>query len=72
LKHGFETQAVDRLISCIAPDNKASQAVAQRLGMRKGEASALVIRGQSHPVEIWSITRVDFYRRPGNQGWSGG
>ena len=60
LGYGFATQKVDRLISCIAPENKPSQAVALRLGESKGPRQDLVIGGQSYPVDIWSISRTEW------------
>src|SRR4051812_22339227 len=36
MNYGFLTQDPDRLISLIAPENEASQAVAQRLGETRG------------------------------------
>jgi RimJ/RimL family protein N-acetyltransferase len=63
LRYAFLTQPVDRIISCIDPDNAPSQAVAQRLGETKGELRQLRIGGKDHPVDIWSITRGEWQRR---------
>ena len=54
---------MDRIISCIDPDNTPSQAVAQRLGETKGELRRLRIGGKDLPVDIWSITRDEWQRR---------
>ena len=63
MNYGFLTQAVDRLLSVIDPDNKASQAVAQRLGETKGPKHQLVIAGKSYSCDIWSITREEWRKR---------
>ena len=57
MRYGFLTQPVDRLISLIDPENKASQAVALRLGETKGERYALTVGARDYPVDIWAITR---------------
>jgi RimJ/RimL family protein N-acetyltransferase len=57
------TQPVDRLISCIDPDNTPSQAVARRIGETQGERSALRIGGVDYPIDIWSIGRAEWQRR---------
>jgi RimJ/RimL family protein N-acetyltransferase len=57
LSHGFATQPVARLISCIDAGNASSQAVARRLGQEKGEAATLTIGGSTYPVDIWSVSR---------------
>ncbi|MBS0273568.1 MAG: GNAT family N-acetyltransferase [Proteobacteria bacterium] len=63
LNYGFLTQPVDRLISCIDPDNLASQAVAKRIGEAKGERVNLRIGGKDHPVDLWGITRAAWRKR---------
>ncbi len=63
MTYGFLTQPVDKLISLINPDNKASQAVAQRLGEIQGPYYDLVIGGKSYPTHIWSITREEWRKR---------
>ena len=65
LRYAFLTQPVERMISCIDPDNTASQAVAKRIGETKGEFTQLRIGGKDHPVDIWSITRGEWQRRAG-------
>lgn len=60
---GFLTQDVDRLISLIDPENKASQAVAHRLGETKGADYDLVIAGKSYATQIWSISRDEWRKR---------
>ncbi|HEX4303257.1 MAG TPA: GNAT family N-acetyltransferase [Rhizomicrobium sp.] len=62
VRFAFLTQPVDRLISCIDPDNTPSQAVAKRIGETKGELRHLRIAGKDHPVDIWSITRDEWQR----------
>ena len=63
MRYGFRTQPVDRLISCIHPDNTASQAVARRLGETKGARGNLRIGGGDNPVDLWFITRADWQKR---------
>jgi RimJ/RimL family protein N-acetyltransferase len=63
MRFGFLTQPVDRLISCIAPENKASQAVAKRIGETKGESAILRIGGAEFPVDLWVIARADWQKR---------
>lgn len=63
MRYAFLTQPVDRLISNIDPDNRASQAVAVRLGETKGERSALKVGGKEYPIDIWAITRGEWQRR---------
>lgn len=59
----FLTQPVDRLISCIDPENVRSQAVALRLGETKGPRQDIVIGGRIYVCDIWSITRADWRLR---------
>jgi RimJ/RimL family protein N-acetyltransferase len=63
MRYAFLTQPVDRIISCIDPDNRASQAVALRLGETKGPAQEIVIAGRTDIVDIWSISREDWQKR---------
>lgn len=65
MRYGFLTQPVDRLISCIDPDNVASQAVAKRLGETKGGRANLRIGGKDYPVDLWAITRAEWQKRQG-------
>jgi RimJ/RimL family protein N-acetyltransferase len=65
MRYGFLTQPADRLISCIDPDNVASQAVAKRLGETKGVRANLRISGHDNPVDLWAITRVEWQKRQG-------
>lgn len=63
IRYAFLTQPVDRIISCIDPENLPSREVAKRLGETRGPRTALRIGGQDHPVEIWSITRDAWMKR---------
>jgi len=63
MRYGFLTQKVNRLISCIDPDNKASQAVADRLGETKGPKQQLTVNGETFTVDIWSISREEWEKR---------
>jgi RimJ/RimL family protein N-acetyltransferase len=62
LGYAFVTQPADRIISCIDPENTASQAVARRLGETKGPPREIRYRGQTFVVDIWSITRSEWRR----------
>ena len=62
MRYAFLTQPVAKLISCIDPDNVASQAVALRLGESKGERTALRVGGKDYPIDIWAITRGEWQR----------
>jgi len=54
----FENLDVDRIVHCIAPENTASQAVAQRLGATvEGQAELF-----GHPVDLW-VTLRDLWQR---------
>jgi RimJ/RimL family protein N-acetyltransferase len=57
IRYAFTTQAVDKIISCIDPDNIASQQVAMRVGETKGPRHELIVGGKAYPVDIWSISR---------------
>jgi RimJ/RimL family protein N-acetyltransferase len=63
MRYAFLTQPVDRLISCIDPGNKPSQAVAMRLGETKGPRKDIVIGGRKYVCDIWSIAREEWLRR---------
>ena len=63
MRYAFLTQPVDRIISCIDPQNKASQAVALRLGETKGPSQELVIAGERFVVDNWSIAREEWQKR---------
>ena len=65
LRYAFLTQPVDRIISCIDPGNKASQAVALKLGESKGPPQDIVIGGKTFTADIWSITRAQWQRQQG-------
>ena len=63
MNYGFFTQNVDRLISLIDTGNKASQAVAQRLGESCGPDYQLVVAGKTYATQIWSIARTEWRKR---------
>ena len=63
IRYAFLTQPVDRLISCIDPENTSSQKVALRVGETKGERQVLKVAGKDYPVDIWFITRGEWQRR---------
>ncbi|MDE1937411.1 MAG: GNAT family N-acetyltransferase [Alphaproteobacteria bacterium] len=60
LGYAFLTQPVDRMLSCIDPHNKASQAVALRLGESKGPRRDIIISGKAYVADIWSISRAEW------------
>jgi RimJ/RimL family protein N-acetyltransferase len=57
LDYGFLKYPVEKLLSVIHVDNRASQKVAERLGETKGERMDLLIAGQTFPVDVWEIAR---------------
>jgi len=63
LRYAFLTQPVERVISCIDPDNKPSQAVALRLGETRGPRQDFVISGRTYVIDVWSIAREDWQKR---------
>jgi RimJ/RimL family protein N-acetyltransferase len=63
MRYGFLTQPVGQLISCIDPDNEPSQAVAARLGEKKGPSQQLTVAGETFTVDIWSISREDWQKQ---------
>ena len=63
LRYAFLSQPVERIISCIHPENVASQEVAKRLGETKGERSEVVIGGEAFPIDIWSVARAEWLQR---------
>ncbi len=67
LSFAFLTQPVERMISCIDPDNAASPAVARRIGETRGELQYLRVAGKEHPVDIWSIARGEWATRAAAQ-----
>jgi RimJ/RimL family protein N-acetyltransferase len=60
LTYGFLTQNVSKLISLIDPENKASQAVARRIGETKGERRDHTIEGVTYSFDVWGITRDEW------------
>jgi RimJ/RimL family protein N-acetyltransferase len=50
----------DTLISCIDPENTASQKVAQRLGNTKGKNIAMKVAGEDFTVDVWEKTRAQW------------
>jgi len=65
LDYAFLTQTVERMISCIDPDNTPSQAVAMRIGETRGERRTLRSAGKDFDVDIWAIERGEWQRRRG-------
>ena len=65
VNYAFLTQNVDRLISLIDTGNKASQAVALRLGETCGPNYELVVAGKTYATQIWSIARDEWRRCTG-------
>lgn len=63
LNYAFLTQPAERMISCIDPENTASQAVAARIGETKGERRTLRTAGKDFDVDIWAIARGEWQRR---------
>jgi RimJ/RimL family protein N-acetyltransferase len=65
LRYAFLTQPVPKIISCIDPKNKASQAVAKRLGETIERRENLLIGKRVFETDIWSISRQAWQRRNG-------
>jgi RimJ/RimL family protein N-acetyltransferase len=63
MEYAFLTQPVDKVISCIDPDNQPSQNVAARLGETRGERVELAIQSRKFVVDLWSIGRSEWLRR---------
>jgi RimJ/RimL family protein N-acetyltransferase len=63
IDYAFRTQPVDRIISTIAPENSASQAVAMKLGESLGGRIELQVHGRPCLVDVWSIDRAEWQRR---------
>jgi RimJ/RimL family protein N-acetyltransferase len=63
LHYAFLTQPEDRIISLIDPENKASQAVARRIGESRGPQHDIVVAGKTYATDIWSITRQEWRNR---------
>jgi RimJ/RimL family protein N-acetyltransferase len=63
MNYGFLTQNVTGLISMIDPENKASQAVAVRIGETKGARMEHTIDGKMYPFDVWGITRDEWRKR---------
>jgi RimJ/RimL family protein N-acetyltransferase len=63
MRYAFLTQPVDRVVSNIDPEHLASQAVALRLGEKKGHTTELMVSGHSFTVDVWSISRADWLAR---------
>ncbi|MDE2184936.1 MAG: GNAT family N-acetyltransferase [Alphaproteobacteria bacterium] len=62
MRYAFLTQPVDRVISCIDPDNRPSQAVAMRIGETKGPREEIMIGGRGYVCDIWGISRTEWQR----------
>ena len=60
MAYGFLTQGLERIVSVIHIDNKASQALAERLGETRGPRHDVVYAGKTFPTEVWSIARADW------------
>lgn len=63
MRYAFLTRPDDRVVSNIDADNRASQAVAKRLGEHKGEQAELAVGGETFKVDVWFITRAAWQQR---------
>lgn len=59
----FDTLGWSEVIHCIAPDNVASQAVAQRLGSRKLRSTNLPAPFEAMQVDVWGQSREEWHAR---------
>lgn len=65
LAYAFDVLGWERVIHCIHPDNRASQAVAQRIGARNLGPGTLPAPYEDSPTDIWGQDRADWLaRRP--------
>ncbi len=55
-QHAFDSGLVDAVRACIAPGNRASAALAQRLGFVAGPA---VLETDGSRVQVWTLLAVD-------------
>ena len=62
LRYAFLTQPVEEVIATIHPDNKASQAVAIKLGETKGPRIDVTFSGHIYTCDVWSIGRAEWQR----------
>ncbi len=62
LDYAFDTLGWEEVIHCIAPDNLASQRVAERLGARRRGAGRLPEPYHRGPIEIWGQSRAEWRR----------
>ena len=63
LRYAFLTQPVDEVISTIHPENKASQAVARKIGESQGPRMDIALGGHVYTCDVWAITRAEWLRR---------
>jgi RimJ/RimL family protein N-acetyltransferase len=59
LAWSFETIAIDRILSVIHPENRASQRVAERVGEHR---TARQFSPFGEPCDVWQVTRADWLR----------
>jgi RimJ/RimL family protein N-acetyltransferase len=59
----FDKLGWSEVIHCIAPDNAASQAVAQRLGSRKIRSTNLPAPFETMMVDVWGQSRGEWLAR---------
>jgi len=62
IAYAFQTQDIERVHSVIHIDNRASQAVATRVGETRGPRYDITMAGKSFPTEVWSMTREAWER----------
>jgi RimJ/RimL family protein N-acetyltransferase len=60
------------VIHSIHPDNRASQALAQRLGSRNRGRGQLPVPHQDVPIEIWAQSREEWFARREQSGRANG
>ena len=63
LSHAFRALGAQSVCADIRPENRASIAVARRLGMKPGETFIKQYRGRELPHILFEIAREDFFRR---------
>jgi len=65
LDRAFLDMPLESVASLIDPANAPSQAVARRLGETRGPLQEFSVGPRSFSVEVWSITREAWRKRPG-------
>jgi RimJ/RimL family protein N-acetyltransferase len=63
LRYAFLTLPGDEVISTIHPENKASQAVARKIGESRGRRIEIALAGSLYVCDVWAIARAEWLTR---------